>query len=605
MLIREFKKQDADIVLQNADKFTVAFELELAFDAQEMNLVEDGLGTGLLDKLYADDENWSILDVAEELFTKLFPSLVPYIPHLNFDGDGSIQGVGLRRSETIPGFGIEITPKLYFKLLENDKLSSFDFLEKFYNEYPKQKVFVLNKSCGFHVNIGFEGKKGEQFNSALAFLLVNHKFSNILAPDRENNSYAKDIRTTPVDAEGSDSESQKLVLSVKNFARKESGLSTEEKLIGIFDIIKRYLEASESHYNGFSVEKLQDSNYIEFRFPGGDFVSNNSLEKIKNTILYYCHIIYRGFFGKPDASTIKKALAFYEKLKHELVGPPNTGKINKITNTLQDGSKTTFYIKDGKFHRRNGPAEITVGPDGKVTREIYSIDGVRHRENGPAYIFYNKDGTLERTSYYLYGDIDRLDDEPSQYFYDSVGNLEGVKYFKKGAIHRDVGPAIIKLRNGKPVTELYYINNREVTKEEQEKWATVRGLMAENSTKKELQKLVMETVNSVYDEREGAKVVTLPQDRRLITESFLTMWGHGIRKALEKMFDIPVYENVTFRGRRTDVEALYRTLAAEKRYIDAFIDNGLSDPRVTSSKYELEKAIYTFESQTGIKWPII
>lgn len=579
MLIKEFKKQDADIVLQNADKFTVAFELELALDASEMHVVGRSYGKEFLKKF--QDDTWSIFEPTKELFAKFFPSLVPYIPHLTFHSDGSIKGYDDEGYyDEVPGFGIEIAPKLYFKLLENNKLSSFDFLEKFYNDYPKQKVFVLNKSTGFHVNIGYEGMKGSQFNSALAFLSVNHKFSNILAPDRENNSYAKDIRTNPVDTEAiSIRKTRILYNTVSSLASEESSLTTEEKLNSIFDIIKVYLEASESHYNGFSNEKLSEEDYIEFRFPGGDFVTNNSLEKIKNTILYYCYVVYRGFFGKPDTSAIKKALAFYEKLKRELLGPADTGRMNKITNTLSDGSKVFLYLKDGKAHRRNGPAETVVGPDGKVRREVYMIDGVRHRENGPAYIEYNPNGTYERAFFYLNGDVGRLEDEPSQYSFDSSGNLQGVKYYKKGVLHRDVGPALVEFRNGTPTLELYYINDREVTKKEQERWASVRELM-ENK-------------------------ITIPIDRALLTESFLTMWGHGIRKALEKMFDIPVYENVTFHGRRTDVEALYRTLAAEKRYIDAFIGNGLSDPKVTTSKYELEKAIYNFESQTGIKWPII
>lgn len=578
MLIREFKKQDADIVLQNADKFTVAFELELALDAGEMHVLGRSYGKEFFKKF--QDDTWSIFEPTKELFAKFFPSLVPYIPHLTFKGDGSIKGYDDEGYREVSGFGIEIAPKLYFKLSNNGGLSSLDFLEKFYNDYPKQKVFVLNKSCGFHVNVGFEGGKGKEFNSALAFLSVNHKFSNILAPDRENNNYAKDIRTNPIDTESiSIRKTQILNNAVRNFARRESGLSIEEKLIGIFDIIELYLEASESHYNGFSIEKLQDDNYIEFRFPGGDFVTNNSLEKIKNTILYYCYIIYKGFFGKPDASTIKKAFAFYEKLKYEFVGPSDTGRMHRLVNKLSDGSTTILYLKDHKSHRRNGPAETIISPDGKVRREIYMIDGVRHREDGPAVIEYGDNEVPSRTVYYWHGDIGRREDEPSQYFYGPSGELQGVKYFKNGAVHRDVGPAIVKLRNGKPVSELYYINDREVTKDEQERWASLRGLM-ENK-------------------------ITIPTDRTLLTESFLTMWGHGIRKALEKMFDIPVYENVTFQGRRTDVEALYRTLAAEKRYIDAFIGNGLSDPRVTSSKYELEKAIYTFESQTGIKWPII
>jgi hypothetical protein len=632
MLIKEFKREDADIVLQNANKFTVAFELELAFDTREMNSISAGYGEEFFKKWEYD--SWSIFEPAKELFAKFLPSLVPYIPHLTFAGDGSIKGIS-PSSHGMSGLGVEIAPKLYFKLLNGNGLSSFDFLEKFYNDYPKQKVFVLNKSTGFHVNIGFEGELGRRFDTALAFLTVNHKFSNVLAPDRENNRYARDIRTNPVDTErDSERKTQILYNEIQRFSEKEKTLKNSQKIDYIFDIIRTYLEASNSHYNGFSTEKLEEENYIEFRFPGGDFVTNNSLEKIKNTILYYCHIVNKGFFGELDASAIKKAFAFYEKLKEQLLGPANTGKIHKVTNTLPNGWKTISYLKDGKPHRRNGPADITVREDGKLQSEAYSIDGLLHRQGAPAIISYHKNGQPQRVKYYLNGKVEREEDEPcyieynengnivkatyflngyvgrsgdkpSEYYYSPSGELEGVKYIKRNALHRDVGPAVIKFRDGKPVLEKYYINDREATKEEQEKWATVRGLMEEKFTVKDLRKLVMETVDSVYDNKPQTQIVTIPQDRRLITESFLTMWGHSIRKALEKMFDIPVYENITFQGRRTDVEALYRTLGAEKRYIDSFINNGLSDPRVTNSKWELEKAIHSFESQTGIKWPII
>lgn len=198
---------------------------------------------------------------------------------------------------------------------------------------------------------------------------------------------------------------------------------------------------------------------------------------------------------------------------------------------------------------RNGLLHGEVISPGK--KRVYE-NGQLSNKNGPAFIYWHSNGAKWSERFYLDG-----------------------KY------HRTDGPAItIWNSNGEKKAESFYVNGEELTKDAFMK-RFGKHPIAEST------------------------VIRIPQSRQLITESFLTMWGHSIRKALEKMFDIPVYENITFQGRRTDVEALYRTLGAEKRYIDSFINNGLSDPRVTNSKWELEKAIHNFESQTGIKWPII
>jgi hypothetical protein len=63
------------------------------------------------------------------------------------------------------------------------------------------------------------------------------------------------------------------------------------------------------------------------------------------------------------------------------------------------------YLRDGKFHRDDGPAVIGHDPAaGTVTHEGYWRDGKRHRDDGPAVI--GRDpatGTVTREAYWRNG----------------------------------------------------------------------------------------------------------------------------------------------------------------------------------------------------------
>lgn len=104
-------------------------------------------------------------------------------------------------------------------------------------------------------------------------------------------------------------------------------------------------------------------------------------------------------------------------------------------------------------------------------------------------------------------------------------------------------------------------------------------------------------------EKNEYTVFEIPQEKTLINESFLAMFGSIVELAIKRMFgfDIP---NISFKGHPTDVQRLVRTLASEKRYIDSYLHNKLNEPEVIQNKFRLEKAIYDFERETGIPWPI-
>ena len=110
-----------------------------------------------------------------------------------------------------------------------------------------------------------------------------------------------------------------------------------------------------------------------------------------------------------------------------------------------------------------------------------------------------------------------------------------------------------------------------------------------------------------------------------INESFLAMFGETLKMILKRMFGkIPSsdeyksmvaeaeenekgsqYEeaDVKVTGTKAQMKALALALAAEKKYMEAYVHWGMKDERTKESRYELYDAIETFEKITGLLWP--
>jgi hypothetical protein len=88
-----------------------------------------------------------------------------------------------------------------------------------------------------------------------------------------------------------------------------------------------------------------------------------------------------------------------------------------------------------------------------------------------------------------------------------------------------------------------------------------------------------------------------------LDESFLRMWGVWIKYALNRMFG-GSSRPIRIRGKESDLQSLASVLGKERRYMESFVKNGLNDPSVLRNRYDLERAVYSFEKETGIKWPL-
>lgn len=87
-----------------------------------------------------------------------------------------------------------------------------------------------------------------------------------------------------------------------------------------------------------------------------------------------------------------------------------------------------------------------------------------------------------------------------------------------------------------------------------------------------------------------------------LDESFLRMLGSGIQAILGRMFGGPAIP-VTVKGTRSQVDSFAKVLSKEKRYLQAWQDYGLDDPRTYKSKFKLDTAVRQFERATGLQYP--
>jgi len=92
------------------------------------------------------------------------------------------------------------------------------------------------------------------------------------------------------------------------------------------------------------------------------------------------------------------------------------------------------------------------------------------------------------------------------------------------------------------------------------------------------------------------------KEEGLLNESFLAMMGGAIQTILTGMFggsSVPV----RIAGTRKQVDSFKSALGNEAKYLKAMKRYGLDKPETLRTKTQLDRAIKSFERETGIKWP--
>ena len=90
---------------------------------------------------------------------------------------------------------------------------------------------------------------------------------------------------------------------------------------------------------------------------------------------------------------------------------------------------------------------------------------------------------------------------------------------------------------------------------------------------------------------------------KTLTEIVYTKFSNQVRSALLDLyfggFDIPL----RLVGSGKQIDSFMKALSGEKRYMDSYLKNGLSDPKTMKTKQKLSQAVSRFELETGLVWP--
>jgi hypothetical protein len=87
-----------------------------------------------------------------------------------------------------------------------------------------------------------------------------------------------------------------------------------------------------------------------------------------------------------------------------------------------------------------------------------------------------------------------------------------------------------------------------------------------------------------------------------LNESFLAMFGWAVKNILRRLMG-DIYIPVNIKGSPSDIKAFANAVGNERKYIEAYKQYGLSDPRTHANSAKLKAAVDGFTRKTGIPWP--
>lgn len=109
-----------------------------------------------------------------------------------------------------------------------------------------------------------------------------------------------------------------------------------------------------------------------------------------------------------------------------------------------DGTESERYFDEfGSVHRDDGPAELTMSPDGSRT-EKYMSAGEWHRLGGPAITDRRADGTIAGEDWYCEGQLHREDGGPARVRVNERGDMQ-MEWWIRGERRRRTGEPTVTI----------------------------------------------------------------------------------------------------------------------------------------------------------------
>jgi|10_taG_2_1085330.scaffolds.fasta_scaffold00738_5 hypothetical protein len=107
----------------------------------------------------------------------------------------------------------------------------------------------------------------------------------------------------------------------------------------------------------------------------------------------------------------------------------------------------------------------------------------------------------------------------------------------------------------------------------------------------------------VIDLTVGSAAANLELEERRGRGRTITSFAANVQSMLTDLvlagFDTPV----NIRGTQRQIDAFFKALKGEKRFMDSYMKHGLGDSRTMQTQHKLNRSVEAFETETGLKWP--
>ncbi len=250
--LNEYNTQNKGEVLAKEKLFTVSYEIELSSQKEYEDY--DVMEYEYLSVFKPLMNKWGLTIVSDTTLNDYFNNTIVFDPETTSEADF------LLKSEEPVYRGLEIVPDTYFHGL----VESFNFLDDFYALYEKQKIFFFSKKTGLHINIGYVNTPRKNWNVIKGFLLLNEDYSLKGYEYRKDSEFAGSLK--PIFRE-----------TVKDYIVQNYGRMTTETIrknldqiiLDLNNRLYRLISTIDEKRIGFNISKIYNSDYIEFRYPGG------------------------------------------------------------------------------------------------------------------------------------------------------------------------------------------------------------------------------------------------------------------------------------------------------------------------------------------------
>jgi hypothetical protein len=99
------------------------------------------------------------------------------------------------------------------------------------------------------------------------------------------------------------------------------------------------------------------------------------------------------------------------------------------------------------------------------------------------------------------------------------------------------------------------------------------------------------------------QTIIIDLNTKNLTEGAATVFKRQMNSLLLSMYAAGFEPQTNIKGTAAQIEAFFKALKGEKRYMDSYMKHGLGDSRTMSNKRQLDRAVGNFERETSLRWP--